>query len=138
MRRLSNRVRRLRVCLSQLSTLAALTILPAFTGCAPARVGTDATTDATGTVAEGVIFSVTYLSKEGRTSGFTRLNEQKAVPADEGSWNVDARGRLTRDYLFITRPQHPELGPEVIPASRVLHIQFGDGGIKQVNESQPK
>jgi hypothetical protein len=84
-----------------------------------------------------VIFSVTYLWKDGRTRGFTRLNEQKAVEAHEGSWNVDARGRLTRDYLFITRPQQPDLGPEVIPASRLLHIQFGDGGIKQV-ESQPK
>jgi hypothetical protein len=134
MKRLSNPVRWLGMCLARLSTLAALTILLAFTGCAPAKVATDATD----TVAEGAIFSVTYLSKEGRTTGFTRLNEQKAVPADEGSWNVDARGRLTRDYLFITRPQHPELGPEVIPASRLLHIQFGDGGIKQVNESQSK
>jgi hypothetical protein len=59
-----------------------------------------------------------------------------AVPGGTGSWNVDAYGKLTRDFLIITRPQHPDLGPEVIPAHRLSNLQFGDGGSKQVKERQ--
>ena len=51
------------------------------------------------------------------------------------SWNEDASGRLTRDFLIITRPQLRELGPEVIPVHRLINVQFSDGGIKKV-ESQ--
>lgn len=88
------------------------------------------------TVAEGVIYSVEYEMEGGRTGGFTRLNSSKAVPGGNGSWNVDARGRLTREFLVITRPQMKELGPLVIPAHRLVRVQFGDGGIK-VDEKQP-
>lgn len=102
-----------------------------LTGCAP-------TSNKSDTVAEGVIFSVEYQVEGGRTGGFTRLNESKAVPGGNGSWNVDAYGRLTREFLVITRPQRSDSGPQVIPAHRLISVQFGDGGIKQVNESQPK
>lgn len=102
-----------------------------LTGCAPPASKSDA-------VAEGVIFSVEYEMEGGRTGGFTRLNESKAVPGGNGSWNIDAHGRLTREFLIITRPQRSDLGPQVIPAHRLVSIQFGDGGIKQVNENQPK
>ena len=88
-------------------------------------------------VPEGVIFSVEYKLENGKTGGFTRLNISTAVPGGNGSWNVDAYGRLTRDYLTITRPQRKDLGPQVIPASRLVSIQFGDGGIESVNENQP-
>jgi len=108
-------------------TLAALTV----TGCEKTEVKSD-------TVAEGVIFSVAYRSEDGRTEGFTRLNDARAVPGGNGSWNVDAYGRLTHDYLFITTPRQRDLGPQIIPASRLVSIQFGDGGIKQVSENQPK
>lgn len=89
------------------------------------------------TVAEGVIFSVEYKLENGKTGGFTRINMAEAVPGHNGSWNIDAHGRLTRDYLIITRPQRKDLGPQVIPASRLVSIQFGDGGIKVVNTNQP-
>ena len=89
------------------------------------------------TVAEGVIYSVEYEMEGGRTGGFTRLNNSKAVPGGNGSWNVDARGRLTRDFLVITRPQRKDLGPLAIPAHRLVRVQFGDGDIKEVNENQP-
>lgn len=101
-----------------------------FAGCA--------STGGSGTVAEGVIFSVEYQMEGGRTSGLTRLNASTAVPGGNGSWNVDARGRLTREFLVITRPQQGDLGPLVIPVHRLVSVQFGDGGIKQVNENQPK
>ena len=85
------------------------------------------------TVAEGVIFSVEYKVKNGKTRGFTRLNISQAVPGGNGSFNIDAYGRLTRDFLIITRPQQKELGPQVIPTHRLVSIQFGDGGIKTIN-----
>ena len=58
------------------------------------------------------------------------------VPGGNGSWNVDAYGKLMQDFLIITRPQARDLGPEVIPVHRLVRIKFGDGGIKQVNENQ--
>ena len=100
-------------------------------GCSPGGSGS-------GTVAEGVIFSVEYQMEGGRTGGFTRLNDFKAVPGGNGSWNVDAHGRLTRDFLVVTRPQQSDVGPLIIPANRLVSVQFGDGGIKQVHENQPK
>ena len=109
----------------------ALSALLVLTGCAPPASKSE-------TVAEGVILSVEYQMEGGRTGGFTRLNESKAVPGGNGSWNIDARGRLTREFLVITRPQRSELGPQVIPVHRLVNVQFGDGGIKQVNENQPK
>jgi len=89
------------------------------------------------TVAEGVIYYVEYKLEDGKTGGFTRLNNSRSVPGGNGSWNVDAYGRLTRQYLIITRPQSRDLGVRVIPAHRLLDIQFGDGGIKEVDENQP-
>jgi hypothetical protein len=88
-------------------------------------------------VAEGVIYSVEYQVEGGRTGGFTRVNNSKAVPGGNGSWNVDAYGKPTRDFLIITRPPALHLGPEVIPVSRLVRVQFGDGGIKEVKENQP-
>jgi hypothetical protein len=102
-----------------------------FAGCGSSGGGSE-------TIAEGVIFSVEYEMEGGRTGGFTRLNNAKAVPGGNGSWNVDAHGRLTREFLIITRPQIKDLGPLVIPARRLVKIQFGDGGITKVNESEPK
>lgn len=84
------------------------------------------------TVAEGIIFSVEYLREGGGTSGFTRVNRIEAVPGRNGSWNVHALGRLTRDFLFITRPGLA--GPEVIPVHRLVSVKFGDGGIEKVAE----
>ena len=88
-------------------------------------------------IAEGIIYSLEYKLEDGRTGGFTRLNVGKAVPGGNGSWNVDATGRLTNHYLIINRPQMKSLGPRIIPAHRLVDIQFGDGGIKTVNENEP-
>ena len=107
-----------------------VSVLLAITGCTPASRESPV-------VAEGVLFSVEYRLEDGRTGGFTRLNDSKAVPGRNGNWNVDAYGRLTREYLIITRPQQTDLGPRVIPAQRLVDVQFGDGGIKSVNENQP-
>ena len=89
------------------------------------------------TVAEGVIWTVEYKLEGGKTGGFTRINDSRAVPGGNGSWNVDAYGKLTRDYLIITHPQRKDAGVEVIPAHRLVSIRFGDGGIKTVSENQP-
>ena len=105
----------------------AVTLL--LTGCRPS--------DGNQTVAEGVIWTVEYKLENGKTGGYTRINDSRAVPGGNGSWNVDAYGRLPRDYLFITHPKQKDAGLEVIPASRIVSIHFGDGGIKTVNENQP-
>lgn len=112
--------------------LLALATLTAFAGCDRLN---DAPRDET--IAEGVLFSVEYRLEDGRTGGFTRPNMAAAVPGGNGSWNVDARGRLTRDYLLVTYPQKADLGPRAIPAHRLLDVQFGDGGIKEVREGEP-
>lgn len=101
-----------------------------FTGCASMPRHTPV-------VVEGVILSVEYKMEGGGSGGFTRLNSPIAVPGGTGSWNVDAYGRLTRDFLIITHPQRPDWGPRVIPVNRLVDIQFGDGGIKTVDESHP-
>jgi hypothetical protein len=88
-------------------------------------------------IVEGVIYFVEYSMENGQTGGFTRLNNSVAVPGRNGSWNIDAYGQLTRDYLIITRPQRKDLGPRIIPAHRLVDIQFGDGGIKTVDENKP-
>jgi len=87
-------------------------------------------------IAEGTIYSLEYKLEDGRTGGFTRLNSANAVPGGNGSWNIDATGRLTRDYLIITYPQKNGLGPRIIPVHRLVDIQFGDGGIQSVNENE--
>jgi hypothetical protein len=47
---------------------------------------------------------------DARTGGFTRLNISTAVPGRNGSWNVDAYGRLSREFLTITRTQAARVG----------------------------
>jgi hypothetical protein len=89
------------------------------------------------TIAEGVVFWVEYKLEDGKTGGFTRLNLSSAVPGGNGSWNVDAFGRLTDNYLIITYPQKKDLGPLVIPSDQLVEVQFGDGGIKQLDENKP-
>ena len=112
--------------------LAGIAVL-SMVGCNPQSAAT-----APRVVAEGVIFSLEYKLQDGRTGGFTRLNMAEAVPGKNGSWNVDAYGRLTNDYLIVTYPQKKRLGPHVIPAHRLVSVQFGDGGVKNVNENKPK
>jgi hypothetical protein len=114
-------------CLACFVTVAALTCA----GCSPSSG------DPSGVVAEGILYSVQYQTVGERTEGFTRINDNRTVPGGNGSWNVDAYGKLTRDYLLIMRPPHRDLGPQVIPAHRLLSVQFGDGGIKDVKENQP-
>ncbi len=85
----------------------------------------------------GVLYSVEYREGDGSVHGFTRVNRAAAVPGGNGSWNVDAYGQLNRDFLLVTRPQRPDLGPQIIPTRNLVQVQFGDGGIKQVIENQP-
>ena len=55
---------------------------------------------------------------------------------------ADVRERQTShaaisQMLLIVEPQRIDLGPLVIPAHRLVSIQFGDGGIKEVDENKP-
>ena len=100
-------------------------------------VGCQPTDSGNQTVGEGVIWTVEDKLEGGKTGGFTRINDSRAVPGGNGSWNVDAYGKLTRDYLFITHPQQKDAGVEVIPSHRLVSLRFGDGGIKTVSVNQP-
>src|SRR5262245_50477625 len=63
----------------------------------------------TATVAQGVIYSAAYtMGPDGNIHGFTRANQASAVPWGNGSWNVDAYGKLNSNFLIITRPQRPD------------------------------
>jgi len=84
------------------------------------------------TIYEGVIWSVEWEDGRGKTRGLTRAAEEGAVPGGSGSWNVDMRGRLYSTDLEVTFQGNRDLGPLYIPWSRIVSIQFGDGGRRQV------
>jgi hypothetical protein len=91
-------------------------------------------------VVEGVIYSVEYQRRDGSTEGLTRSNSSKMVPGGNGSWNMDMHGKLYHDFLIITFARHKdggsnERGGVVIPFSRLVSVEFGDGGIKAVSQT---
>jgi hypothetical protein len=85
-------------------------------------------------ITEGIIWYVEYELGEGKSTGFTRSQHAITLPGGSGGLNVDAYGKLTSQFLVITYPQRKDLGQLIIPVSRLLSIQFGDGGIKELNE----
>jgi len=88
----------------------------------------------TSIITEGIIWYVEYELGEGKSTGFTRSKHAVTLPGGSGGLNVDAYGKLTSQFLIITYPQRKDLGQFIIPVSRLLSIQFGDGGINEVNE----
>jgi hypothetical protein len=97
----------------------------------------DLSDNANGIVAEGIIYSLEYKVRDGKTVGFARGNSSISLLTDNKRWLVDAYGRLSNHYLFVTYPQKKDFGPLVIPAHQLIRIKFGDHGIKQVNENEP-
>ncbi len=113
----------------QVLFLASLALVcAALSGCVQYPAGTGEKP-----VEEGVIYAVQYEIGNGLTEGFTRLNDPKAVPGGNGKWNIDARGKLYHDFLLIRFAGFPDLGYQAIPIHRLYFIQFGDGGIKEVD-----
>jgi hypothetical protein len=88
-------------------------------------------------VEEGVIYAVQYEIGNGQTEGFTRLNVPSAVPGGNGRWNINAYGKLYHDFLMIRFRDSPDLSYQAIPIHRLFFVQFGDGGIKQV-DAEPR
>src|SRR5688572_8580869 len=78
-------------------------------------------------IAEGPIQFAEFRRHDGSTEGFTRVNMQQAVPSGNGSWNIKATGKLYKDFVLIYYTDRKELGPEVVPTSRLVRIQFLDG-----------
>ena len=85
-------------------------------------------------IAEGVIWYVQYETGECKIRGFTRSQHGVVLPGGHGGLNVDAYGKLTTQFLIVTFPRRKDLGPLLIPTNRLLSIQFGDGGVKGINE----
>jgi hypothetical protein len=86
------------------------------------------------TVAEGVIWSVEYELGDGRKGGMVRSDISANLLGGSFETKADAHGRLTKDFMIITMLGKPGLGPKVIPVHRLLSVQFGDGGIKNVSQ----
>ncbi len=112
---------------SRLTQLRILTVILAAVSCVSVTLAViSAKSDI---IASGVIFAVEYEIGDGRTGGFTRVDQSAAVPGGNGSWNVDATGKLTRDWLMIERRGSTDPIIEIIPARRLVKVQFGTGGI---------
>lgn len=73
---------------------------------------------------EGPIHYVAFEQESGRTAGFTRVDDPKAVPGGNGSWNERRYGKLYRDYLVVTKPADKSWGVLVLPASRLQAVHF--------------
>lgn len=87
-------------------------------------------------IEEGVIFAVQYDIGNGRTEGFTRLNDPQAIPGGNGRANINAYGKLYSDFLLIRFPDSPDLNYQAIPVQRLYFVQFGRGGIHEVGAGQ--
>jgi len=79
-------------------------------------------------IAEGVLQTVSYQLGDGRIGGLTRLPYAQAVPGGNGSWKVNARGKLTKDFLIITYPDGGSVTCDVIPVHRLQRVQFCEAG----------
>jgi hypothetical protein len=80
-------------------------------------------------LAEGVIWSVEWTTGDGKPHGLTRTDNARAVPGGNGSWNMNLEGKLYPTHLEITFPDSKEVGPQIIPLSRLVNVTFGDGGV---------
>jgi hypothetical protein len=87
------------------------------TGCSPSG-------GRSGTVMEGVVFSVEYQRADGMKISVSRRNR------DIYGNPTEVHGRLTPDFLILTRPRLKNSTAEVIPVSRLISLEFGEGGIK--------
>ena len=93
--------------------------------------------------AEGTLYTVVFQTSPNHFEGITRSSHAAAITISmsgmSGSSNlgVDCTGRLTSEFLFVTYPKsgRPML---VIPVSRILRLEFGDGGIKKVGDDKPR
>jgi len=86
-------------------------------------------------IREGTVWSVEWQDGRNGTRGLTRARVPEAVPGDTGSWNVDMAGRLFTTHLELERRAQKDLGVQVIPMSRIVSIQFGDGGILETEQN---
>ena len=77
-------------------------------------------------VAEGPIWSAAYDSADdpGNIAGFTAVDNPKAVPGGNGSWNDRRYGKLYREFLVVTKPSEKNWGVQVIPVHRIRSIHF--------------
>jgi hypothetical protein len=73
---------------------------------------------------EGPIHYAVYERENGKIGGFTRINDAKAVPGGNGSWNDHCYGKLYREYLIVTKPSNKNWGVLVLPANRLHEVHF--------------
>ena len=79
---------------------------------------------------EGTIWSVWWELPDGNTHGLTRESIPEAIPGKNGSWNINAYGRLFETHLEIQYADQDDLGVQIVPFDRIISIRFGKGGIE--------
>ena len=84
---------------------------------------------------EGIVWTIEWADGEGKSHGLTRSSIPESVPGGNGSWNMDMYGKLYESHLEIAFPKRKELGPKIIPMSRIVDMRFGDGGIREIAEN---
>jgi hypothetical protein len=87
------------------------------------------------TVVEGIVYSVEYQKVDGSKISLSRATRIRSNPNFPGK-PTELYGRLTPDFLILRRPTVKDSTAEVIPVSRLISLQFGDGGIRYDAESR--
>ncbi len=82
----------------------------------------DAQTTEPRIIADGIINSLEYKLEDSRTGSFTGLSIAKAVPGGNGSWAVDAYGRLSEASFLCAI--HPEFSEQRSPRSGTAESVF--------------
>jgi hypothetical protein len=112
--------------------LTAATALATSSGCVDVSTSQVVPKSGPGLIAEGTLLTIAYDQGNGKVGGLTRLGQAEAVPGGHGSWNVDAKVKVTEAAAVITFQGATDPSPLVIPLSRVISVQLGDAGIKTV------
>ena len=75
-------------------------------------------------IAKGDVLYASFSAGEGKVSGWTSINESKAVPGGNGSWNEHRYAEVYENYMIVTKPGEKGWGALVIPTSQLVEIHF--------------
>ncbi len=84
---------------------------------------------------EGIIYDVSWLESDGSIHGLTRVDNARAIPGGNGSYNMDLYGRLFENHLEIINLRQKNQVSRIIPFRIIQSIRFGKGVIKKVREN---
>jgi hypothetical protein len=103
-------------------------VILAACGVLYAAVGTHAAASGHHMVTRGDVLYASFRGPDGKTSGWTSINNSQAVPGGNGSWNEHRYAELYDNFVVITKPTEKDWGTLVIPTSQLVEIQFSGQG----------